>query len=255
MDDEVSHQSDEGDFGGLAPGDEMLITVFQGGVVTAGDECGHVKRFARQRSAATDKTFALPAAAFSCMRSHACQGGGLGAIEFAQFRHFGQQTDQRFRADADDLLETVGFGLEGAILLEQGLDLLLEFLQVGAELAEERGVLFAQSRQCQVAALLGHVLGHRLELQAMAGQLAQGGGGGVERGLRARGGLPAKLGQQRGIDPIGFGAQGAGFGEVPHPRGFDNRHGDAGLVAGGHDGLLITARGFTDDQHRFDTGL
>ena len=176
MDDEMTHQSDEGDFGCLAASDERLVAEFQGGIITAGDECRHVKGFSRQRSAAADETLTLPAAAFPCMRCDACQGGGLRPVEFAQLGHFGQEADDGFGADADDLLEPVGFGLEGDVLLEQGLDLLLEFLQVGPQLAEECGVLFAQGRQRQVAALLDHVLGHGLKMETMAGQFTQGGG-------------------------------------------------------------------------------
>ena len=179
MDNEMTHQSDERYFWGFATSDERLIADLQGGVITAGDECRHVKGFSRQRSAAADKTFALPAAAFSRMRCHTRQGSGLGPVEFSQLRHFGQEADDGFGADADDLLQALGFGLQGDILLQQGIDLLLEFLQVGQQLAEERGILFAQRWQRQVAALLNHVLGHGLKLETMAGQFTQGGRGGV----------------------------------------------------------------------------
>ena len=148
MDDEVAHQSDEGYFWGFAASDEGLVAELQGGVITAGDECRHVKGFARQRSAAADETFTLPAAAFPRMGSDAGQRGGLRPVEFSQFRHFGQEADDGFGADADDLLELVGFDLQGGILLEQGIDLLLKFLQVAPQLAKERGVLLAQGRQC-----------------------------------------------------------------------------------------------------------
>ena len=255
MDNEMTHQSDERYFWGFAASDERLVAELQGGVITAGDECRHVKGFSRQRSAAADESFTLPAAAFPRMGSDARQRGSLRPVEFSQLRHFGQEADDGFGADADDLLESLGFGLQGGILLQQGLDLLLEFLQVAPQLAKKRGVLLAQGRQRQVAGLLDHVLGHGLELQAMARQLAQDGGVLGQRGLRARGGLPAKLGQQCRVDAIGLGAQSAGFGEVAHARGFDNGHWDAGLVEGGHDGLLITASGFTDNPQRLGKGF
>lgn len=127
MDDEVAHQSDKRDFWSLAPSDEMLITVFQVGVVTTGDECGHVESFASQGSSAADKAFTLPAAALARVRSHSRQGGGLGPVEFSQFGHFRQETDQGFGSDADDLLERLSLGLQWRILLEQGFNLLLEF--------------------------------------------------------------------------------------------------------------------------------
>jgi hypothetical protein len=44
-----------------------LVAELQGGVITAGDECRHVKGFSRQRSAAADESFTLPAAAFPRM--------------------------------------------------------------------------------------------------------------------------------------------------------------------------------------------
>jgi len=127
MDDEVTHQSDERDFWSLAPSDEMLITVFQVRVVTTGNQRGHVESFACQGSSAADKAFTLPTAALARVRSHSGQGGGLGPVEFSQFGHFGQETDQGFGSDADDLLECLSLGLQWRILLEQGFNLLLEF--------------------------------------------------------------------------------------------------------------------------------
>lgn len=67
MDNEMTHQSDERCFWGFAASDERLVAELQGGVITAGDECRHVKGFSRQRSAAADESFTLPAAAFPRM--------------------------------------------------------------------------------------------------------------------------------------------------------------------------------------------
>lgn len=122
---------------------------------------------------------------------------------------------------------------------------------MAAQLAQQERVLLAQRRQRQVPALLQRVLEHRLQLRAMAGEFAQGGGAFIQRGLRLGGGLPAKLREQSRIDAIGLGAEGAGFGEVPDAGRLDHRHRDAGFMERGHKGLLITAGGFTDDQHRF----
>jgi hypothetical protein len=209
VDDEVAHQSDEGDFGSFAASDKRLVTDLQGGVITAGDECGHVKGFARQGSAAADKTFALPATAFPSVRCHARQRGGLGPVEFSQLGHFGQEADDGFGADADDLQESLSFGLQGGILLQQGLDLVLEFLEVATQLAEERGVLFAQSWERQVAALLDYVLSHGLKLEAMAGQFPQGAGFGEVAHAR-------RVAHKVGITDAGM--SGAGGRHPPPPR-------------------------------------
>ncbi len=255
MDDEVTHQSHEGDFGGLATGDEMFIAGFECGVVPAGDQRGHVESFACQGSAATDKAFALPAAAVPGVWGDARQRGGLRPVEFSQLRHFGQEADDGFGADADDLLEGLGLGLQRRGLLEQGINLLLEFLQMTAELAHQEGILFAHQRQRQMTALLPSVLEQRLQLSAMARQLPQSGGAGIQRGLRLRGSSPAKLREQSRIDAVGLGPQGAGLGEVPNPSGFHDGHGNPGRMASRHNGLFVAAGGFTNDEHRRGTGL
>jgi hypothetical protein len=59
MDKEMTHQSDERYFWGFAASDERLVAELPDGVITAGDECRHVKGFSRQRSAAADESFTL----------------------------------------------------------------------------------------------------------------------------------------------------------------------------------------------------
>jgi hypothetical protein len=71
VNDEMTHQGNQGDFGNLALREELLIPDFQNGMALAGDQGGLVKSFARQGSAAADKTAALPAALLCviCLRS------------------------------------------------------------------------------------------------------------------------------------------------------------------------------------------
>ena len=49
------------------------------------------------------------------------------------------------------------------------------------------------------------------------------------------------------ISGIGFGALALGAGEVPDPAGFQDADGEVGGLECTHDGLFVTAGGFTDD--------
>ena len=85
------------------------------------------------------------------------------------------------------------------------------------------------------------------ELAAALGDIGQalllgrsGHGGGRFKGA-------AILGEDRGIDGIGFGPLALGAGEVADPGGFDNGDGEVGGLHRADHGLLIAAGGFADE--------
>ena len=55
------------------------------------------------------------------------------------------------------------------------------------------------------------------------------------------------IGQEKGIDAIGFGELAAGAGKVARQAGIDDADGDAGLVQGSDEGLVVRPGGFADD--------
>src|SRR5271156_2520521 len=104
-DDEFAHDGGQGDFGGFASGPEPLIELFELMIRAGRDQGGHVERAADGRASPADTAAAMPLTAFAWMGSQSCQGGGLAAVEGAQFRQFGEHAQGGDRPDAGDGFE------------------------------------------------------------------------------------------------------------------------------------------------------
>jgi len=78
--------------------------------------------------------------------------------------------------------------------------------------------------------------------QLALGQAGRGGCGGLE--------APPEVGQDRGIEAVGFGEMALGAREIAHVTGIDDSDGESGGLEGGAGGAFIAAGGFTDDLER-----
>lgn len=246
-DDEFAHDGGEGDFGGFTRLTQALVELFELAVGTGGDQGRHVEGFAHGRPSAANAAASVPLAAFARVRSQTGQGGGLTAIERAQFGQFGQNAQGGEVADSGDGGQLLHAFIQGSGLRAQGLELLFDFLEVSFQSAHQTLSLATQCGQGESLDLLA--LGHEdfPNLNATTDQLGQllflsGAGRG---GLRMQ--ALAISGQEGGIDLIGLGPLAGGAGEVANPGGIQDADQDGGLMQGSHNVSFVTAGGFTDD--------
>ena len=246
-DDELAHAGSEGDQGFFTSGPESLIKVFQDPVMTHGTQGGHVEGTANRASTATDVAPARQVATVAIIRCHACQGSDGLRIKLSQFRQLGQYGRGDDRAHAGDGLQACGFvGQTGILRDELGeelvalIDLFFQQLLELAVLAhtERIGVMFGAvgfhgASVDELPPALGHIC-QPLLLDRKSGRW-----GGLKGG--------AIVGEDGGIDGIGFGALALGAGEIADSAGFQDADGEVGGLEHTHDGLFVTAGGFTDD--------
>ena len=89
--DEFAHEDSEGEFFGFSGKEEALVEDFEDGVITGGDEGGHVKSVADLRSTTTDEALAAELATIVIEGGDAGEGGGLGVGECSEFGHEGNE--------------------------------------------------------------------------------------------------------------------------------------------------------------------
>jgi len=135
--DQFSHKSSEGNFGGFTAGAEVLIKSFQNRVVTGGGNGGHVESQPDVMAPAGDVSLASKLATIAIEGSQASQGSGLGWRKRSQFGHEDDEGGRSERADALDLLKAVGLAGQDLGVFEFGGDEGFEGLKLFLE--EENG--------------------------------------------------------------------------------------------------------------------
>ena len=254
QDEQFTHEGHQSDLGGFTCETQALIKLLENGVGTRGNQGGHVKCASESRTSAAGKTAALPLPAFSWMGCQARQGGRLAAIECSQFGHFCQHRQGSRGAYASNRLECLHPPIQDRDLRAEFLELFLDLFQCRFQMTHQTLGLAAQAAQSEAIGLLSLGDQHFQELFAATDQFGQlllvlgtrGSGFGVE-GL-------AIIGQNLGIEGIGFGALALGTSEKPDASRVKDADGDGGLVQGRDQFAFITAGGFTDDLDSRDFG-
>ena len=133
---EFAHEGDEGDFGGFAFGAEALIQWAEHGIVTRGDQCGHVEGGACQGAAMGDMALAALRAAIVVVRRQPGQGGGLAAREGAQFGHGGEELPGGARANSLNAGQALDLRVEGGLGLQQRVNFRFEAGEMAGQRAQ-----------------------------------------------------------------------------------------------------------------------
>ena len=251
-DNEFAHDGSEGHFGGFACGAQPLIKLFKLAVGVGGNECSHVAGASEGCAATADAAASVPLTALTRVRGQSGQGGGLSAVERAQFWQFGQHTQSGDGADAGDSFEFLHAFVECGRLRAQGFELGFDVCHVPFEPSHEALGLAAQGRHGEPLSLLPLRDEDFQDLHPAAdefGQLlflfsARRGGFWVQRLTVG--------GQEGGINVIGLGSLAGGTGEVTDAGGVQHADGHLGFMQGGDDTPFVTAGSFTNDVN---TGL
>jgi hypothetical protein len=253
LEEQFTHDGGQGDFGRFAGQAQALVKLSQGGLGLARQSHGaHVKGAANDGAAAANVALAFPRATLSGPRSEARQGGGLLAIEVAQFGHLTEHAHGGERAHAvqlrqgvDLVLDARGAGQRGGEFFFHGGDLLFQVV-------DELGLLALGEAQGGVFAVLTGPHELFLELIAPLDERAQ--FGQVRIGDRCGGGFKrlAEGGQDGGIQRIIFGAPPLRQREVPNLGGIDDTDGQLGGVERGDHGAFVAPGGLADQVRAGD---
>ena len=240
----------EGDQRPFSCRQQSLVEEFEDAIMFDGTQGGHVEGAADGAPAAADTAHAFELAAVPVEGCDASQGGGGGGGELAQFGHFRQHGGDDDRSHARNGIQAFGFMSQvriGGDEFQDGLVALFDlFIQDFTELA---GLADTQ----RVGVMLGAVVFGGEAEDELAAALADIRQalllGGQRRSGRRLKGL-AVMGQDGGVDGIGFGALTLGAREVTDSCGFDDADRDAGGLEDANHGQFITAGGLADQMGR-----
>ena len=246
---QLSHDGGEGDFGGFAGQTQALIELAQRGVNLAGHHDGtHIESAADDGAPSTDVALTFPRAALPRPGSQSREGGSLLTVEMAQFRHLCQDTDGGDISDTIelgqglDLLEEVGRAGEG---LSQ---FLVHRLELGLEVFEEFGLLFADKGQGGQFAMLTSPAELFLELITPLDEGTQFPQEGIRLGCWRRLEGVTVGGEHLGVEGIALGPPTLSPCEVTDLGGVDHTDEQLGCMERIDESALIATGGFADDM-------
>ena len=98
--DHFAHDGDDDDLGLLAGADKAIAEGFQGGVVAAGAEGGHVEDVTDRHAAAIDAAMSPELAAIEVVGREPDESGDLLAAHLSELRQQGDEGEGEHRADA-----------------------------------------------------------------------------------------------------------------------------------------------------------
>jgi hypothetical protein len=224
-----------------------LVEGLEDGVEAGGDEGGHVEGGAGGGPAVGDVSLASTGAAVVVVGGDAGEGGGLAALQGAEFGQDGQEgagggvAEALHEGEAPDFAVELGAG--GLVPGDLGVELLEVFLEAGVEALGG----FGDEGVAVVFMAVAFALEEILEFAAAGDEFGQAlmgwVGHGIGRGLKAS----AVVGEDGGIDGVGLGEVAAGAGVVADQAGVEAADGDAGLVEGLEEEVFVAAGGFADD--------
>jgi hypothetical protein len=246
-DDEFAHAGGHGDERFFTGGEESGIKGFEDAVMADGAQGGHVEGATHGASPATDMAPAFKFPAVAIVGGDARQGGGRLRVKFAEFGHFCQHGGRHDRTDTGDGFQPFGFPGQFRIGGNEGGDGLVTFIDLFFQQFEQLAVLAQAER---IGVMVGAIGFHGAGMDELTAALGHG------RQLPLLGRKPGRhfgfevgaiVGEDGGIDGIGFGAPALGPGEVTDAAGFDDADGNIGGLKRQHDRLFIAAGGFTND--------
>jgi len=181
--------------------------------------------------------------------SQADKGGDGLSGPVSEFGQVDQESTGDLRADADDGLEDVVFGFEGSGVGDDAVHAVFEILDLFCEEGDDFVDIAKDFGRRALSGMAVVFLGgeHADELAATVAQIAE-----FQDFLRRKraddgGDDLTEMGEDAGIDGVGFGELSGAFGEVTDLSGVDDNGGQSGSEQGADGGLLIRARGFEDD--------
>lgn len=248
VDEELTHDGDEGDFLGLSGSDELLVEGCQNGVVTGRAEGGHVEGLADAGPAAVDGTFAAHGAAVAVERGEAGEAGGLVAVEVTELRHGGEEDDGGVLTDAFDFAQDEDRGLErragGDGCPQEAIELFNLGLK-GANAALDDwgegfgglGVLGLHFLATEFVKEVTAVFDEGVEFFDLGIELEGGGG--------AMGGT--EVGEDGGVNGVGFGKVATGAGVAADLAGIEAGAGDLVDLEPLEEGFIVAASGLENE--------
>lgn len=238
---------------GLTGLKQPFVEALDVGVVPAGNQSRHVEGFSHPRSSTPDGPTAPESSRVAIEESDSYQSRELPTSEGAQLRKFGQERPAKNGTNPRQALQKGLVSLESGLVLDGFVEvpvgsgeLLFQPAQVGLDMPGDS----LGSCGAQMVFLGGHYgddLGSsgedRLKLPGFLIRKSPG------EGLDSLG----KMGEDPGIESIGFGELARGSGEVPTLSWVDYRNGDLCRSERGGDGTLEAAAGLQD--HHSDRRL
>ena len=249
QDEELSSDGDEGDFGGFAARLERGVEAFHGGAVTDGSDGGLVECDADFGATAADVSDAAGGSAVVGEGSEADEGGDGSPRSLSEFGQVHQEDAGDLRADADDGLEDFVFGFEGFRVGDDAVHALFEMVDLALE---EGDVLVDVLDDLGRGALGGMAMvflggEHADELAATVAELAKFQDFLGRQRPHHRGDDLAEMGENAGVDDVGFGELAGPLGEVPDLASVDDDGGQVGCEQSADRSLLIRAGRLKDD--------
>src|SRR5262249_2732715 len=133
QDQELSSDSNEGDFGGFAAGLERGVEAFHGGAIADGSDGRLVECNSDFAATASDMSDAAGSSAVVREGSKADQGGDGSSSPLSQFGQVNQEGAGDLGTDADDGLEDIVFSFEGFGIGDDVVHALVEIVDLALE--------------------------------------------------------------------------------------------------------------------------
>jgi hypothetical protein len=246
-DQELVHARDQTNFGKFAFGFKPLVEGTNDRVETRGSQCSHEQGTAYRSSAAPDGATAFESTAVTWEGSQADQSRDLFAAESAELWEFSDQCTAAHGPNARRRAENFLVLFADRIFLDETIEVMVGVIEFPFEVGNMSGDTFFDRLGGRGQAVflsddhvddLSSACSQRSEFQS---ELV---------GERARFGTDrlGVVGQNPGIDAIGFSQLTGGFGEVPDLARVSHDYRDLGTNQSGHDLTFKTTRGFQDDQ-------
>src|SRR5262245_32149467 len=211
-----------------------------------------------------DGTLALILATVPIEGRHADQGRDLLAIEFAEFRKFGDDGGTGGRTDPGNGLQDLVFATPVVVIADEALDLVIELVNLPVEAVEDLVDAFASSLRMRGTAAIDLHGAHGDQLPTAHDKLLK--FHGFFRGFleRSRFDIVREAGQSSGINAIRLGDGADAAGKMKWQTRIDDGDGETGVHEFGRQSTLEAARGLHDNEgtrkgfevleERLDTG-
>lgn len=253
-DEELSHGGDEGGHFGFSLVEESLVEGFERGVVLDGDDGRHEEGFADLGASAAGGSSSSHFSAVAVGGRDADEACDFLSVELSEFGQFGDEERGGGGSDAGHGAEDFGFGLHRLVVLDEFLELVVDFpellvievqglLDHSADVGVEGGgesVLLLDAGLLDLASSGGEILEFPLVFR----------GGGRRSGIHAFG----EQGDHPSVDLVGFGELSGGPCEVADLSWIDDGDVEAVTVEGLEEKAFEASGGFEADprgiEHR-----
>jgi len=256
-DKQFSDASDLDELERLSGAGESLGESFDDGIAASRGKGGHVQDGAEFFSAAPDRAFATELATVAGVRGDSGECGDLLAIEFSKFWQLRDERGTGDGSDARSALYDLEFGSPIIIALEQLSDAAFDGVRLAFNGLEHLANRFYDE-------FIGRLLEPTFFGGALLDELPTACNEGIEEALFfgdfclwSRMHSLGELGQDGGVESIGFGVLAEGLGEIAGLPRIDQGHGQVGVLDRQETGTFVSSGGFKDDQtgrQRFQMG-